>query len=246
MQSKQRIDLYLLENNYCQTRSQAQQMIDFGLVKINQQVVNKSNYLIKATDSLEVEPLKYVSRAGIKLAAALNEFKIDVQDKVILDIGASTGGFTDCCLQAGAKLVYALDVGTNQLAEKLRFNPKVINLEQVNLKDLPNLKFNDIINIIVCDVSFISLKHVFANLTNLLNDELIMVFLIKPQFELDQKIINQTKGIIKNPKHHQLAIDKVKEYAMQNNFELKQIMYSPILGKKGENQEFIGYFQCKK
>lgn len=246
MQSKQRIDLYLLENNYCQTRSQAQQMIDFGLVKINQQVVNKSNYLIKTTDSLEVEPLKYVSRAGIKLAAALNKFKIDVHDKVILDIGASTGGFTDCCLQAGAKLVYALDVGTNQLAEKLKFNPKVINLEQVNLKDLPNIKFNDIINIIVCDVSFISLKHVFANLKNLQNDELIMVFLIKPQFELDQKIINQTKGIIKNPKHHQLAIDKVKEYAMQNNFELKQIINSPILGKKGENQEFIGYFQCKK
>lgn len=246
MQSKQRIDLYLLENNYCQTRSQAQQMIDFGLVKTNQQVVNKSNYLIKTTDSLEVKPLKYVSRAGIKLAAALNEFKINVNDKVILDIGASTGGFTDCCLQAGAKLVYALDVGTNQLAEKLKFNPKVINLEQVNLKDLPNIKFNDIINIIVCDVSFISLKHVFANLKNLQNDELIMVFLIKPQFELDQKIINQTKGIIKNPKHHQLAIDKVKEYAIQNNFELKQIINSPILGKKGENQEFIGYFQCKK
>lgn len=180
------------------------------------------------------------------MAAALNEFKINVNDKVILDIGASTGGFTDCCLQAGAKLVYALDVGTNQLAEKLKFNPKVINLEQVNLKDLPNIKFNDIINIIVCDVSFISLKHVFANLKNLQNDELIMVFLIKPQFELDQKIINQTKGIIKNPKHHQLAIDKVKEYAIQNNFELKQIINSPILGKKGENQEFIGYFQCKK
>ncbi len=246
MQSKQRIDLYLLENNYCQTRSQAQQMIDFGLVKINQQVINKSNYLIKTTDSLEVEPLKYVSRAGIKLATALKEFKIDVNDKVILDIGASTGGFTDCCLQAGAKLVYALDVGTNQLAEKLKFNPKVINLEQVNLKDLPNIKFNDVINIIVCDVSFISLKHVFTSLKNLQNDELIMVFLIKPQFELDQKIISQTKGIIKNPKHHQLAIDKVKEYAIQNNFELKHIINSPILGKKGENQEFIGYFQCKK
>lgn len=246
MQSKQRIDLYLLENNYCQTRSQAQQMIDFGLVKINQQVINKSNYLIKTTDSLEVEPLKYVSRAGIKLATALKEFKIDVNDKVILDIGASTGGFTDCCLQLGAKLVYALDVGTNQLAEKLKSNPKVINLEQVNLKDLPNIKFNDVIDIIVCDVSFISLKHVFTSLKNLRNDKLIMVFLIKPQFELDQKTINQTKGIIKNPKHHQLAIDKVKEYAIQNNFELKQIINSPILGKKGENKEFIGYFQCKK
>ena len=246
MQSKQRIDLYLLENNYCRTRSQAQQMIDFGLVKINQQIITKSNYLIKVTDNLEVEQLKYVSRAGIKLATALKEFKIDVNDKVILDIGASTGGFTDCCLQAGAKLVYALDVGTNQLAEKLKFNPKVINLEQVNLKDLPNIKFNDVIDVIVCDVSFISLKHVFTSLKNLQNDELIMVFLIKPQFELDQKIINQTKGIIKNPKHHQLVIDKVKEYAIQNNFELKQIINSPILGKKGENKEFIGYFQCKK
>lgn len=246
MQKKQRIDLYLVEKKYCKTRSQAQQMIDFSLVKINDKFVKKSNVLVDENDCLIVQPLKYVSRGGLKLEHALQYFKIDLMNKVVLDIGASTGGFTDCCLQNNAKLVYAVDVGTNQLADKLRNHPQVVNLENTNIKDLNTINFQHKIDVIVCDVSFISLKHVFKNLTNLCSPELIMIFLIKPQFELDKKIVDSNKGIIKNHKYHQQAIDNVINYAQQYNFVAIDVIASPITGRKGENQEFLGLFKCQK
>ena len=246
MENKERIDLYLVKNNYCETRSQAQEMINFGLVKVNGKVLTKQNTLVSDNDKIETISLKYVSRAGLKLEKALETFKINLENKVILDIGASTGGFTDCCLQNKAKLVYALDVGTNQLHEKFLNNNSVVNLEKTNLKDIPSINFENKIDVIVCDVSFISLKHVFDALTNLYSDELIMIFLIKPEFELSKNIISKTKGLITNPKHHLEAINNVKQYAKSHNINLIEYTESPITGRKKGNIEFIGLFKWKK
>lgn len=246
MENKERIDLYLVKNNYCKTRNQAQEMINFGLVKMNNKVLKKPNTLVNESDKIETISLKYVSRAGLKLEKAINEFNIDFNNKVVLDIGASTGGFTDCSLQHGARLIYSIDVGTNQLHEKLLNNNNVINLEKTNLKDIPNYQFDNKIDIIVCDVSFISLKHVFNALFNLYTEELIMIFLIKPEFELNKNIINKTKGLIKNNKHHLIAINSVKKYANSHNVDLIKCIESPITGRKKGNTEFIGLFKWKK
>ena len=182
--NKQRIDLYLVKHDYCETRNQAQQMLEFGLVKVNNELITKPNYLVDDSELIEVQKLAYVSRAGYKLAKALEVFKINLDNKVILDIGASTGGFTDCALQHNAKLVYALDVGSNQLTESLKNNDKVIVMENTNLKYIRQIHFEHKIDAVVCDVSFISLKHVFKSLISLYNEALEMVFLIKPQYEL--------------------------------------------------------------
>lgn len=246
MMNKQRIDLYLVKHNYCETRNQAKQMLEFGLIKVDGQLVTKSNYLIDDNSYVEVEKLAYVSRAGYKLAKALEVFKIDLNNKVVLDIGASTGGFTDCALQHKAKLVYALDVGTDQLAPSLRNNSQVITMENINLKSIPEIEFKEKIDIIVCDVSFISLKHVFKSLTNLYNESLEMVFLIKPQYELDSKTIAKNNGVIKNHLLHEKAINNVKSYAQDYSVKLLNLVSSPIKGSKGGNEEFLGYFKWIK
>lgn len=244
--NKQRIDIYLVKNNYCNTRNQAQQMIEFGLVKVNNLLVFKHNYLITDTDNIEVKKLAYVSRAGYKLEKALNFFKIDLSNKVVLDIGSSTGGFTDCSLQHKAKLVYALDVGTNQLATSLKTNKQVIVMENINLKTIPNINFQYDIDVIVCDVSFISLKHVFKSLINLYNASLEMIFLIKPQYELDNNIAKNNSKMIKSHLWHEKVINNVKNYAKEYNVDLINLTPSPITGNKGSNIEFLGYFKWKK
>lgn len=246
MKNKERIDLYLVNNHFCETRSQAQEMINFGLVIVNNIVINKCNYMVDNNDVIHTLPLKFVSRAGYKLETGLKNFNIDLTNKVVLDIGASTGGFTDCCLQNNCKFVYCLDVGTNQLHPKIKNKQNIKILEQTNLKLIPNLNFELPIDVVVCDVSFISLKHVFEAITKLYNPNLIMIFLIKPEFELDEKIIKKTKGVIKNPKHHNEAIERVKHYAQHHKIELIKIIESPIKGKKLGNTEFIGLFKCQK
>lgn len=246
MINKQRIDLYLVKHNFCETRNQAQQMIDFGLVIVNKKVINKSNLLVDENDNIKVKKLDFVSRAGYKLEKAINEFKIDLNNKVVLDIGSSTGGFTDCALKKGAKFVYAIDVGTNQLVPILRNDSRVFCMENTNLKNIPNINFENKIDVVVCDVSFISLKHVFKSLINLYNEQLELIFLIKPQYELDQKIINENKGVVKKQILHKKAIDNVRSYAKENHVNLINVISSPIKGSKGGNEEFLGYFKWTK
>lgn len=244
--NKQRIDLYLVKHDYCETRNQAQQMLEFGLVKVNNELITKPNYLVDDSELIEVQKLAYVSRAGYKLAKALEVFKINLDNKVILDIGASTGGFTDCALQHNAKLVYALDVGSNQLAESLKNNDKIIVMENTNLKSIPQIHFEHKIDVVVCDVSFISLKHVFKSLISLYNEALEMVFLIKPQYELDNKTMSKNNGVVKSHLLHEKAINNVKSYAKEYGVDLINIISSPIKGNKGGNEEFLGYFKWRK
>lgn len=243
MENKQRIDHYLVKNNYCKTRTQAQELIKNGLVFINDNQIKKSNLLIDNNQEIKIIYFKFVSRAGYKLDYAIKNFKIDFKNKIVLDIGSSTGGFVDCALQYGAKFVYALDVGTNQLHEILKNNAKVKSLEKTNLKMICPEMFDQLIDIITCDVSFISLKHVFEVIQKIITNQTIMIFLIKPQFELSKEILDKTKGNINQQKYHDLAINNVLNAAKTFNFKLENIIKSPIKGKKMLNTEYLGLFK---
>lgn len=244
MDTKERLDITLYKKGLVRSRNTAKSLIEANQVLVNGKIINKANFLVSLDETIEIlEPMKYVSRAGLKLEKGITTFNIDLKDKVVLDIGASTGGFTDCSLQFGAKKVYALDVGHDQLDKSLLSNSKVMNLEKTNVKDLNSIKFDEAIDVIVCDVSFISLKHVFSNIKFLTNSDTIMLFLIKPQFELSPEIISKCNASVKNKKYHDMAIQKVKTYALENGFELLDIVESPIKGNKLENTEFIGLFK---
>lgn len=238
-----RLDIYLFENNFAKSRNQAQEMIKKNLVKVNNKVITKTNFDINNNDKIElINEWKYVSRAGYKLEQAIEYFKINFKDKVVLDIGASTGGFVDCALQNGAKFVYALDVGVDQLDSSLKDNIKVANIENTNIKDINQIKFNKI-DIITCDVSFISLKHVFKNIINLIDNDTVMIFLIKPQFELNSQIIKDNNWCVKNEKDRLKAINNVKVYALENNIKLIEYIESNIKGAKTQNIEYLGLFK---
>ncbi len=244
MTNKFRLDKFLVDQKLVETRNKAQYLIKNNMIKINGQIIDKSNYLVTLNDKIEIiSQLKFVSRAGEKLEFAIQNFKINLENKIVLDIGASTGGFTDCCLKYDAKKVYALDVGTDQLHHTLVANPKVINLANTNLKKIPDIFKNIEIDIIVVDVSFISLKIVFETIKHIFLDQNILICLIKPQFELDKQIMSKNKGSVKLKIHHDIAIKKVLNYAKENNFNLLNIIESPILGAKGENKEFLAVFK---
>ncbi|GAA5414740.1 TlyA family RNA methyltransferase [Ureaplasma ceti] len=244
MENKERIDILLTKLELARSRSQAKSLIENGNVLVNEKVITKPNFLVAETDNIVIkEKMKYVSRAGLKLEKGIESFGVDFTDKVVLDIGASTGGFTDCSLQHGAKQVYAVDVGYNQLDSSLVNNPKVINLEKTNVKNLNEINFEHHIDIIVCDVSFISLKHVFANIKSVTDENTNLIFLIKPQFELSPEIISKCKASVKNKKYHDIAINNVTTYALENGFKLIDIVESPIKGNKLENTEFVAWFK---
>ncbi|MDE5651816.1 MAG: TlyA family RNA methyltransferase [Ureaplasma sp.] len=244
--NKIRLDQYLIQNNYCQTRSQAQQLIKLGNIMVDNKIIVKNNFLVDETNQIFANKLKYVSRGGFKLEHAFNEFNISPINKVVLDIGASTGGFTDCCLKFKAKKVYALDVGTNQLDPTLLSDARVKSLEQINLKSINKSLFSDEIEFIVCDVSFISLKYVFSVLKDFYNSKLELIFLIKPQFELDKKTMSKNKGLVRSEKDRQIAISNVVQYAKENNLKLIKLTQSPITGNKKNNIEYLGYFKWQK
>lgn len=242
-----RLDVFMVENGLAETRNKAQELIRNSLVFINNKLVLKPNYKISNIDSIFIKnEINYVSRAGKKIEYAAKTFNINFEDKVVLDIGASTGGFTDFAIKNKAKLVYALDVGTDQLHQSLKENNKVINLEKTHLNKIKLIDFKEEIDIILCDVSFISLKHVFDNIEQIINENTIMIFLIKPQFELSKTILDKTKGLIKSNKLHNEAINNVVYYAKNKGIELLKVIESPIKGAKMDNKEFLGYFRkCK-
>lgn len=247
MKTKIRLDKYLIDNNKIETRNKAQQLIKEKQVIVNKKIVDKPNFLVDENDEIKInEQLKFVSRGGIKLQEAVNQFNIDLNNKIVLDIGASTGGFTDCCLKNGAKLVYCLDIGTNQLHHSLVKNNLVKNFPNTNLKEIPNLFEKDQFDIIVVDVSFISLKYVFESIKNICSKNTTIICLIKPQFELNPIILSKFKGCIKSKKYHDEAIKNVLLHATNNDFNLIKIIDSPILGNKGENKEFLAIFSFVK
>ncbi len=238
-----RLDQYLVENNYFQTRNKAQINIKNKAIKVNGKIIDKPSYNVLDTDTIEIiedNTLKYVSRGGLKLECAINTFNLDFKDKVVLDIGSSTGGFTDCALSHGARLVYAVDVGTNQLADKLREDKRVESYENTNILDLIN--FNEIIDIILLDCSFVSISNLIKAITYYLNDNNYLVLLIKPQFELGN--IYLKNGIVKDKKLHLKVLNKIEEVLNKSNLYINKITKSKVLGTDG-NQEFLAIISNK-
>lgn len=230
-----RIDLYLVDNGYYKSRELAKLAIENGLVKVDGKVVTKPSFDY-SSGLIEVdEPLKFVSRGGYKLECAINSFYLDFKDKVIVDIGSSTGGFTDCALQYGAKLVYAIDIGTDQLDSRLLTNSKVISMEQTNFLDIE--AFDIDIDYFVSDVSFISIKKILEHLNELNADNIII--LIKPQFEVEMKYLNKN-GVLKDRSKHYEILKDINSYINSINYKIHKITPSPIKGKSG-NIEYLAY-----
>ena len=229
-----RLDLFLVEKGYFKTRSKAKLALDEKQVLVNGKI-EKASYDAKEDDLIELININpYVSRGGLKLEGAINSFKLDFNNKIILDIGASTGGFTDCSLKHGAKLVYAVDVGTNQLDETLKNDKRVISFEKTNIKDIDH--FDNEIDYLVMDVSFVSIEHLLPSINHFINDNNALITLIKPQFELGQ--INMKNGIVKDKKLHLKVLNNVFEELKKYNLGIYKLIESPILGGSG-NKEFL-------
>ncbi len=238
-----KLSIYLVETGEYPNRSQAHNAIKERKVTVNGKVVTKDGYEVNENDVIHVfkEDVSYVSRGGFKLREALNTFKIDLQNKVVLDIGASTGGFTDCCLQNGASKVYAYDVGHDQLAEKLLNDSRVISKEGVNGRELYRDSFDERIDFICMDVSFISCTKLLANIADILHDKGQTVILFKPQFEVGPNHLNN-KGVVKRPEIVKEKLDDCIKEARKLNLIHKGTVKSPIKGQNG-NQEYLLYFE---
>lgn len=220
-------------------------LICSGLVLVNEIVETRPNYFLKKNDNIRIKEIKnYVSRGALKLIKALDSFKVTPDNYVCIDFGSSTGGFTQALLNNGAKKVYAIDVGFNQLDYSLRIDKRVVVMERTNLKDVSLSNFSEIIDLIVCDVSFISLKHVFKKSFNLLVENKKLIVLIKPQFEGKKEYV-QPGGYVEI-KHHKEIIDNVVLFANDYGFTFLDLVKSPISGLKSKNQEYLAYFIRRK
>ncbi len=238
---KQRIDILLANSGLVESRNKAQRLVMAGEVKVDGQLVHKSSELFDFSCNIVIKSKpKYVSRGGLKLEKAITEFKInDIAGKICVDIGASTGGFTDCLLQNGAEKVYAVDVGYGQLHQSLRKNSRVIEMERVNVKDVKG--FPEPIDMVTIDVSFISLRRIFPIVKNWYEQKKIRVIaLIKPQFEVGRKIAAKGKGVIRSDKDRKKVVNDILSKARDEGFYVLGVVESPIKGPKG-NVEFLVY-----
>jgi 23S rRNA (cytidine1920-2'-O)/16S rRNA (cytidine1409-2'-O)-methyltransferase len=238
---KIRLDNLLLKKGLVPSRQKAQGMILAGLVAVNGEIFTKAGQRIDPNSNLAIvkNPAPYVSRGGLKLEAALDIFQVKVQDKIAIDIGASTGGFTDCLLQRGVKRVYAVDVGYGQLAWKLRNNPRVILLEKTNIRYLTPESLPEKVDLAAIDVSFISLTLVLPPVKNLLKQPGEILALIKPQFEVGKGEVGKG-GIVKDPHKHEAVIQKIISFTEELGLISHGVIKSPLKGPKG-NQEFFIY-----
>lgn len=236
---KVRLDRLLVERGLAESREKAQALVMAGDVLVNGQKGVKPGQMVDAASSLELlARLPYVSRGGLKLAGALDHFGIAVEGRVCLDIGSSTGGFTDVLLQRGALRVHAVDVGTGQLDWKLRNDPRVVVHERLNARELVFEHLGETVDLAVCDVSFISVTLILPAAAPLLRPEGEMVILVKPQFEVGKGQVGKG-GIVRDPELHRAACERVRAAAEALGFRT-QLMESPILGAEG-NKEFLLY-----
>lgn len=240
---KKRLDLILCEKGYFSTREKAKREIMAGNVIINEHAVTKAGTMFKEEDIKSIrikEKLAYVSRGGLKLEGAIKRFDIDFKDKIVLDIGASTGGFTDCSLQHGASFVYSIDVGTNQLDYTLRQNEKVLSIENMHInKVTKDMLVKGLADIVVADVSFISLTKIVDYVYLLSKSNAQAILLIKPQFEVGREYIGKN-GIVRDKDAHDMAIKKVVNCFLDKGFNILGVETSPIKGTKG-NVEYLLY-----
>lgn len=242
--AKIRLDVYLTEKGLTSSRERAKALIMAGQVYVKNQKCDKAGTMLDENETeVEVrgEQLKYVSRGGLKLEKAMQEFPITLLGKVTMDIGASTGGFTDCMLQNGAKKVYAVDVGYGQFAWKLRSDERVVNMERTNIRYVTPDDIGEPIDFASIDVSFISLKLVLPAAYNLLSSDGEIVALIKPQFEAGKGQVGK-KGVVRDKSIHFEVIRNVLDFATENGFKLLGLSFSPIKGPEG-NIEYLAYIR---
>lgn len=239
-----RLDAYLVEAHKAKSRERAKAMIKAGLVKVNDKVCTKPSYVIdeKCVVDAQDDELNYVGRGALKLAAAFEHFPLNVDNMVCADIGASTGGFTECLLKHGAEFVYAVDVGHGQLDKSLLSNQRIKNCEGINARNLTRDFFEKHIDFICADLSFISLTLVMPALAGCLNNGGYMVMLIKPQFEAGKKALNK-KGIVTDRKDHEAVLNKLFSTFFGCGLDVVSIIPSTIKGSDG-NIEYLAYLKC--
>lgn len=242
MGKKLRLDVLLVQRGLQESRQKAQATIMSGQVFVDGQRVDKPGAPVAEDAEIEVKGgLRYVSRGGLKLEKAMALWPVHLEDAVCMDIGASTGGFTDCMLQNGAAKVYAVDVGYGQLAWKLRSDPRVVCLERTNARYLSHEQIPEEPDFSSVDVSFISLKLILPAIAGVLRDGGQVVCLIKPQFEAGKEKVGK-KGVVRDPAVHRVVLEHFLEHAKENNFTVIDITYSPIRGPEG-NIEYLGFLQ---
>ena len=244
-----RADVYLTEHGHASSRRRAQELIDQGLVSIDGKIVPKSSFAVSDSEHTVTvshgDHFRFVSRGGEKLEGALERFGIDVGGMLALDIGASTGGFTDCLLQRGASHVIAVDAGVGQLASVLLNDPRVTSLEKINARDLTlDTIGGKRVDLIVMDVSFISATYIIPHYAELLTPAGQALCLIKPQFEVGRAALGKG-GIVKDPEEHRRAIERVCACAEQNGLTVVDVIPSPILGGDG-NKEFLAHMKVRR
>ena len=243
--SKLRLDVLLTERGLCESRQKAQAAIMAGLVTVNGEKVTKSGAGVLESDVLEVKgpAIPYVSRGGLKLEKAMKLWSIDLSGQLCADIGASTGGFSDCMLQCGAAKVYAVDTGYGKLDWKIRTDSRVVALERTNARYLTHEQIPDELDFASVDVSFISLRLILPALRGVLKDGGEVVCLVKPQFEAGRENVGK-KGVVRDPAVHLQVLERFLIHASENGFFVKELTFSPIKGPEG-NIEYLGYLMTR-
>lgn len=241
-EKKERLDLLLVEKGIITSREKAKACIMEGKVYVDGQKLDKSGEKVSVNANIEYrgETLKYVSRGGLKLEKAMNTYNISLEGKVCMDIGASTGGFTDCMLQNGAKKVFSVDVGYGQFAWKLRTDERVVCMERTNIRYVTLEDIGEQLDFASIDVSFISLKKIMPATLNLLKDDGEVVALIKPQFEAGREKVGK-KGVVREISTHKEVVRGIIDFLMEQNLNILGVGYSPIKGPEG-NREYLVYF----
>lgn len=239
--TKTRLDVALVDRGLCESRQKAQAAIMAGLVSVDGQKVTKAGAGVDATSALEVKgpAIPYVSRGGLKLEKAMKLWNIDLTGKICADIGASTGGFSDCMLQTGAAKVYAVDTGYGKLDWKIRTDPRVVALERTNARYLTHEQIPEELDFASIDVSFISLRLILPAMRGVVKEGGELVCLVKPQFEAGREKVGK-KGVVRDRKTHLEVLENFLLYARSNGFAVRALTYSPIKGPEG-NIEYLGY-----
>ena len=240
---KIRLDQYLVQHGLIQSRERAKAMIMAGVVYVNGQQADKAGGMVKDDAVVEVRghDIGYVSRGGLKLEKAMQVFPLSPRGKVCMDIGASTGGFTDCMLQNGAAKVYAVDVGYGQLAWSLRTDPRVVNMERTNIRNVTPDQLDDPIAFFSVDVSFISLHHIFPVARAVTTPDAVGVCLVKPQFEAGREKVGKN-GVVRDPATHREVLLRAMGYAVDNGFGVRGLDFSPVKGPEG-NIEYLMFVE---
>ena len=240
MKRCERLDRLLVDKGFVQSWERAKTIIMAGMVMVGDRVVDKAGTLVERDSHIRFKGRDhpYVSRGGLKLEEALRGFQVDPRDKVAMDIGAATGGFTDCLLQKGAKRVYAVDVGYGQLAWRLRHDPRVVNLERRNIRYLRPQEVGQRMDLVVIDTSFISVEKFLPNVLPMVRDGGEIVALLKPQFEVGKGEVGKG-GVVRDKGKHQQVLDRISRFSESTGLKVKGILESPLLGPKGNREFFI-------